>query len=88
MIPSVEERLQERIRTMTKGELAFLDQMTRKMTTEWADHLICGGVPLLEPKSASEELYRVFARQKGWISADWTKLNSAGWRTATSFLKR
>jgi hypothetical protein len=76
--------------TRTQGELNFIDQMTRKMMVTWCDRQLMG-MPL--PGITYETVptpppYMAHAIEKGWVSKDGTRVLSAGWATATAFLRR
>lgn len=68
----------------SKGELAFIDQMTRKLLVDWADHQVRNG----HLPSGLKGVYYDFALEKKWVLKDGTKLSSTGWATAMRFLKR
>jgi len=76
---------------MTKGEEAFVDQMTRKKLVEWCDQQITQG-----SVTVPNDAYMQKAFDKRWISTISTnsdntykiKILSAGWDTASRFLKR
>ena len=80
----------------TKGELEFIDQMTRKLMVEWCHEVVQHGIlPWVAqtsqaPKGLSYLLrhYIDYAAKKKWISADKSKILAAGWATAARFLKR
>ena len=82
---------------MTKGEELFIDQMARKKMVDWCSWAI------EKPTAYSRELgicipesdapYRDFAVSKKWLSPKYgptgaNKILSAGWETASRFLKR
>jgi len=72
----------------SKGEEAFIDQKTRSLTVEWADHMVrCpGGVPLWERVAP---VYFDHALAKGWITKrEPHRLTAKGFQVAASFLKR
>jgi len=71
---------------MTKGELAFLDQMTRKKLVDLAD-LQMRQETRGFPEHPTENIYLVYSQQKKWVSAG-NMLLAAGWDTAARFLKR
>ena len=72
---------------MSKKELLFLDQMTRKYMVEWcAFTLMTEHLPL--DIATTKNPYFRYALHKKWISADRTKILSSGWETAARFLKR
>lgn len=72
----------------SKGETAFIDQMTRKLLVMWADHMVRhpdGVVPI--EKAAIP--YVQHAMSKGWVGKKTPhRLTSKGFQTAASFLKR
>ena len=72
----------------SKAEEAFIDQYTRRLTVEWADHMVrCpGGVPLWERVAP---VYIDHALAKGWITKrEPRRLTAKGFGIAASFLKR
>lgn len=76
---------------MTKAEAAFMDQMTRKLLVNCADHLIRypdSGFPLSSTDFLPEP-YHAHALERGWVSKrDPSKLTGKGFGVAASFLKR
>lgn len=71
----------------SKGELAFIDQMTRKLLVEWGDHL-ARGYPLDAP-SDHGQVYWDHALAKSFVTKkEPRRLTSKGWAAAASFLKR
>lgn len=69
---------------MTKAQEQFLDQYTRKLMvgickTSMVEEDLPGGI---------EKVFLDYAISKKWISADGTRVLSAGWATAARFLKR
>lgn len=68
----------------SKGELAFIDQMTRKLLVDWADHQVREG----HLPESLKGVYFDYAQERKWILKDGTKLSSTGWATAMRFLKR
>jgi len=70
---------------MTDREKEFLDQMARKKMVEWCDMEIRIGSLKME---ATDNPYFLHAISKGWVSKDGSRVLSAGWQTATRFLKR
>lgn len=77
---------------MTKAEAAFMDQMTRKLLVNCANHLIRypdGGFPTGEAGNFLPEPYHAHALERGWVSKrDPSKLTGKGFGVAASFLKR
>jgi hypothetical protein len=81
----------------TQGELAFIDQMTRKRLVDWCDR-VARGLPLdlLEegaPSPGSIKAFRIspyaeHAIAKKWLSVNGSHILAAGWDTAARFLKR
>lgn len=77
---------------MTKGQQDFVDQMTRKLITDWCFQAICNkteGVRIPE----SQKVFREHAVDKKWLSRkDGTtgenRILASGWATAARFLKR
>lgn len=80
---------------MTKGQEEFIDQMTRSLLVEWCDWSIRNtktpGDPIGIPEA--QKVYRDYATGKKWLSAKdmstgENRILSAGWDTASRFLKR
>ena len=69
----------------TATEMEFIDQMTRKLMVDWCHQFVCLGK--FEAGASGQEYFN-YAQGKGWISKDGSKLTSAGWATASRFLKR
>ena len=71
----------------SKGEEAFINQMTRKVMIKWADHCLknpLGSIPVPGPCP-----YHNHALAKGWITKkEPRRLTSKGWGVAAAFLKR
>jgi hypothetical protein len=71
----------------SQGELAFIDQMTRKMLVDWAGW--CIKHPDRPLPLAEVSVYVEQALRKGWLTKKSPyRLTSKGWSTAASFLKR
>lgn len=68
----------------SKGEIAFIDQMTRKLLVQWADNQVRSG----HIGKDLPGVYVEYAISKKWLLKDGTQLSSTGWSTATRFLKR
>lgn len=72
----------------SKGEEAFIDQMSRKLLVLWADHMVRhpdGAAPLDTVAIA----YVSHALKKGWLTKRVPhRLTAKGFQTAASFLKR
>lgn len=72
----------------SKGEMAFIDQMTRKLLVGWAHHMVQhpeGSLPLNNVAIP----YQSHALKKGWLTKrEPHKLTAKGFQTAASFLKR
>ena len=86
---------------MTKGEEEFIDQMTRKHMARWAEMAAMNGdgtAPLGDGsmKDGGDDPFIQHAVTKKWISPvdgpctgyRTYKILSAGWDTASRFLKR
>jgi len=77
----------------SKGELAFIDQFTRKLMVEWGRQCLAHG-SLNEPTKADlgNDLTMAcveHALTKGWLTKrEPRKLTARGWSVAVSFLKR
>lgn len=72
----------------TNAEQEFIDQRTRQLCVAWADRWV-NYKSLPQYDSGSEMLvYFEYAKTMKWISADGTKLLTAGIHTASRFLKR
>ena len=75
------------MRPKSKGEEEFINQMTRRVMVQWADHLVknpMGSVPVSGPC-----IYHNHALSKGWITKkEPRRLTSKGWGVAAAFLKR
>ena len=76
----------------SKGELAFIDQMTRKLLVEWGDCQIQTG-SLTFPEVKGEDLrsnpYVEHALAKAFLTKrEPLRLTAKGWAAAASFLKR
>ena len=71
----------------TKGELAFIDQYTRKLLVAWGHaSLYDEFIPDIDD---GDQVYLEQALVKGWVSKKTPhKLTAKGWATAASFLKR
>jgi hypothetical protein len=70
------------------SEQEFIDQRTRQVCVVWADTQInTGAMPKYE-EGSNHLIYVEYAKTKKWVSADGTKLLSAGYLTAIRFLKR
>jgi len=70
---------------LTAGQKDFLDQYTRKCLAEW-----CAGAIQTDgfvPAAGNPQIVLQYAITKKWLSQDY-KILSAGWDTATRFLKR
>jgi hypothetical protein len=77
----------------TASELEFINQKTRELMVGWCDSQIKGSGPDSSLMSESSPVgpnktYVEFAKSKGWISKDGSRILSAGWDTASRFLKR
>lgn len=70
---------------MTKGELAFLDQMARSLLVKVAAAQVEGAA---EPTSLLAPIYLEHALAKGWVSKREPKLTEKGLEVASAFLKR
>jgi len=71
----------------TKGELAFIDQYTRKLLVKWADICIVKGD--LTSAGETPAVYLEHALEKGWLTKRTPRtLTAKGWSTAAAFLKR
>jgi hypothetical protein len=72
----------------TKGELAFIDQYTRKLLVDWANVCIQRG-DLPDSFETSSNVYVEHALEKGWLTKRTPRaLTAKGWSTAAAFLKR
>lgn len=72
----------------SKAEESFIDQYTRSLTVEWADHMARypDGMPLWERVAP---VYFDHALAKGWITKrEPHRLTAKGFQVAASFLKR
>lgn len=72
----------------TKGQEAFVEQMTRKLLVEWCAMALRQGTV---PEDPSVSVYLAHAVAKKWISAPQGgsyRILSTGWDTAARFLKR
>lgn len=72
----------------SKAEESFIDQYTRSLTVEWADHMARypDGIPLWERVAP---VYFDHALAKGWITKrEPHRLTAKGFQVAASFLKR
>lgn len=74
----------------TQGEIAFIEQMTRKLLVEWCNRVVLDDVDFI---CLTTDPYTEFALSKNWLSLKDPNLGSykilsAGWKTATAFLKR
>lgn len=72
----------------TKSEEAFIDQYTRKLTVEWAHHMVQypGGS---DPLKGVDVAYQSHALKKGWLTKrEPHTLTAKGFGVAASFLKR
>ena len=80
--------------TYTKGQQAFIEQMTRKELVRWCNALITGSK--IEDDLWGLDFNNVYVqyalnRKSPWISKKANgryKILAAGWATATAFLKR
>ena len=74
--------------TYTKGELNFINEMTRKHLADWADaQLITGELP--QSKLKGLDPYVEHAVAKGWLSkATPHRVSSKGYQTAGAYLRR
>ncbi len=80
------------------GELAFIDQETRRLTVAWARRAVRNKDSSFQyPDPVEDRVYIDHAISKKWISRQNDgkdgevasfKLLSAGWKTAAAFLKR
>lgn len=85
-------------KTRTAGELAFIDQETRRLTVAWARRAVPNKDNSFQyPDPVGDRVYIDHAISKKWISRQTDskdggvatfKLLSAGWKTAAAFLKR
>ena len=77
---------------MTKAELNFVKEMTRKHLVGWCHRTLVGTHPIPAPTALDREtdirIYVEFAQQKGWLSADGSRVLAAGFNTAAAFLRR
>lgn len=76
---------------LNKGQLAFIDQATRKMLVGWCTRALTNQE--LDPfeftgEDKTNSIWIQYAQYKGFVSADGTKILAKGWQAATSFLKR
>lgn len=70
-------------------EQDFIDQMARKLMVEVCDRVVTfPDAPKSNWHMELPEPYFTYAISKKWISADGSKVLSAGWDTAARFLKR
>ena len=85
--PAIPEMMD--LKDLNKGQLAFLDQRVRKLLVGWCTRALTNKE--LDPFEFEQEASNVwidYAQQKGFVSADRTKILAKGWQAATSFLKR
>jgi hypothetical protein len=82
-------------KTRSAGELAFIDQETRRLTVGWARKAINDKDNLLT--TSDDRVYVDYAVSKKWVSLKEVgdggrsftlKLLASGWKTAAAFLKR
>jgi len=65
------------------GEEAFLNEYTRTYLVHWCDIQIHGGTLDMDASPYTE-----YAKARGWLSKDGTKILAPGWKTAAAFLRR
>lgn len=80
--------------------MSFIDQMTRKLLVQWADHeVVCSEAPIRVVSSiagqrravvySAPNVYVEHALSKGWITKRAPhRLTAKGFTAAASFLKR
>lgn len=77
------------------SEQEFINQKTRDLMVAWCNTQVTnedpdwekiGGLSATIPDE--DKVYLDFAKSKGWISKDGLRILSAGWDTASRFLKR
>lgn len=83
---------------MTKGQEAFLDQMTRKLLVDWCDAALTGGGDTFSAENHLRSPYLKYAVEKKWLSVATSpvagrpfttyRVLAQGWDTAARFLKR
>jgi hypothetical protein len=72
----------------TAAEQEFIDQMARRFTVNWAAHWVNFGVLPKADDTGRDVVFFDYAKSKKWLSADGTKMLSAGFLVAARFLKR
>lgn len=73
----------------SKAEEAFIDQYTRRLAVEWADHMVRHPGGCLPMSARIAPVYIDHALAKGWITKrEPRRLTAKGFGIAASFLKR
>jgi len=70
---------------MSKAELDFVNEMTRKLLVKWAHQTLVGGIFTW---TTEQEVYYNHARDKGWVSKKEDKVLASGFSSAASFMRR
>ena len=76
---------------MTKAELNFINEMTRKLLVEWCTKSLQGRRPVEICDFALDSYTRIYiehAVNKKWLSADGSRVLATGFNTAAAFLRR
>ena len=74
--------------TFTKSESDFINERTRQLMVRWCDTSIQYNGAEAPWKTPGYGVYLRYAKAKGWISADGSRILSSGWATAARFLRR
>ena len=74
----------------SRGELAFIDQFTRKLMVTWGGQCVAlGTLTDLDSPDKLAEACLTHALSKGWLTKrEPRRLTAKGWTVAVSFLKR
>lgn len=79
---------------MTAGELDYVNERTRAELAIWCERELRGLSPvraqdmLINTEKVAHDPFVRWAVYKGWLSKDFTKVLSAGYKTAAAFLRR
>lgn len=79
------------LQSKTKAELDFIKEQAREMLVYWCNGQLIGDTAPLKAScdpSNPRHLYVEFAKSKGWLSQDGTKVLAKGFQTAAAFLRR